>query len=205
MGWACGSLAARGDPPPPMPAPRRGSGSTRARFLSDSTCRAWRWPGLAGSARLPWNSRSRASLVYMTWSAPGIHCSAEAQWTKASAKPRSHGHPARRPYGSCRGSRTGAGRSGPSASCSHLYPRRESGPRPHAGPSTVEAASPPSRAASSAARQADSAARYIPYNQYSCCPAWGSLSSPTRASGTKPMPLRHTGHAIGSASALALL
>ena len=69
------------------------SHSTRARSRSDSTCRAWGWPGLARSARLLWDSKSRASSAQATWPEPGIQCSAEAKCTRVSAKPRSHGHP----------------------------------------------------------------------------------------------------------------
>ena len=36
------------------------SHSTCARSLGNNTCRLWRWPGLAGSTRLLWDSKSRA-------------------------------------------------------------------------------------------------------------------------------------------------
>ena len=57
----------------------------------------------------------------------------------------------------------------------------------------MEAASPPSFAGSSTARRADSTARYMPYSLYNNRPAWASPPSPTSASGSKPVALRHTG------------
>ena len=51
----------------------------------------------------------------------------------------------------------------------------------------------------SAARRADGTARYIPYSRYSNRPAWASSRSPTKASGSKPVALRHTSHAAGNA------
>ena len=137
----------------------------------------------------------------MTWPEPGTHCSGQAQHIRASAKPRSHGHLASGPCDTCRRCRVGAGRSGPSASCSHPYPCRESGPRPRAKPNTVEAASSPSLAASAAARRANSTARYMPYSVYNSRPTYASSPTPTGASGSRPVAFRRIGQAAGRASA----
>ena len=68
-------------------------------------------------------------------------------------------------------SQAGAQLSTPSASCPHLYPYHESGPRPRAGPNTVEVASRPNFTASSAAWGADNITTYMPCRLYSSCPA----------------------------------